>query len=69
LRHSFASYAIAAGTPLEEMLFSFGHTGSPSLLRQHYLGRATKKDALEFFALRPGGETAEVQLEIVEGAA
>lgn len=53
MRHTFASYAIAAGTPLEEMLFSFGHTGGPALLRQHYLGRATKKAALEFFAIRP----------------
>lgn len=69
MRHSFASYAIAAGTPLEEMLFSFGHTGSPALLRQHYLGRTTKKSALAYLALRPGGKTAAAQLETVEGAA
>jgi hypothetical protein len=69
LRHTFASYAIAGGTPLEEMLFSFGHTGSPSLLRQHYLGRATKKAALDFFAIRPGGKRTKAQLQTVRGAA
>lgn len=69
MRHSFASYAIAAGTPLEEMLFAFGHTGGPALLRQNYLGRASKKTALAFFALRPGGTSAKAQLETVEGAA
>lgn len=69
MRHTFASYAIASGTPLEEMLFSFGHTGGTTLLRQHYLGRATKKDALAFFSIRPGGKTAAAQLETVESAA
>lgn len=69
MRHSFASYAIAIGTPLEEMLFSFGHTGGPALLREHYLGRAPKKDALAFFAIRPNGKRAKAQLKTVEGAA
>lgn len=69
MRHTFASYAIAAGVPLEEMLFSFGHTGGTALLRQHYVGRASKKEALAYFAIRPDGKTAPAQLETVEGAA
>lgn len=68
MRHSFASYAIAIGTPLEEMLFSFGHTGGPALLRQNYLGRASKKDALAYFELTPKGVKIP-KLQTVEGAA
>ena len=70
LRHSHASYAVASGVPLESLLFEFGHAGNPTLLRQHYVGRASKKQALEFFAIRPEGETDEaVQLETVEAVA
>lgn len=69
LRHSFASYAIAAGATLEEMLFTFGHSGGPALLRSNYVGRVTKKAALEYFALRPGGMRVPARLEPVEGAA
>lgn len=53
LRHSHASYAIAAGESLEKLLFEFGHVGGVEVLRKHYVGRATKKQAEEFFALRP----------------
>lgn len=53
LRHSHASYAVAAGASLENLLFEFGHTGSANVLRQHYVGRASKKAALEFFAIVP----------------
>jgi hypothetical protein len=55
LRHSYASYAVAAGTPLETLLWQFGHTGSPTVLREHYVGRATKKDALAYFSIVPEG--------------
>jgi len=66
LRHSFASYAIAGGATLEEMLFTFGHSGGPALLRSNYVGKVTKKAALEFFAIRPAGtEAAATPLEIV----
>lgn len=53
LRHTHASYAVAAGTPLESLLFEFGHAGGVEVLRKHYLGRATKKQARAFFSLRP----------------
>ena len=55
LRHSHASYAVAAGVPLEALLFEFGHAGNPSLLRQHYVGRASKKQAIQFFSIAPEG--------------
>ena len=60
LRHSHASYAVAAGEALERLLFEFGHSASTTVLREHYLGRSSKRDALKFFALRPGGENAKV---------
>lgn len=60
LRHSHASYAIAAGVPLESLLFEFGHTGGPALLREHYAGRASKKDAIEFFSIGPKGSEIPV---------
>jgi len=53
LRHTHASYAIAAGTPLDAMLFEFGHVGGVEMLRKHYLGRATKSQAHAFYQLRP----------------
>lgn len=69
LRHTHASYAVAAGEPLQRLLFEFGHTGTADVLRAHYVGRASKKQALAFFAIRPGGETAEaVKLETVREA-
>jgi hypothetical protein len=71
LRHSHASYAVAAGTPLESLMFEFGHTGSANVLRQHYVGRASKKQALAFFAIRPKGEEVAKapQIEPVEAVA
>jgi hypothetical protein len=71
LRHSHASYAVASGTKLETLLFEFGHTGNANVLRAHYVGKASKKQALEFFAIRPEGVEAEAapQIEPVEEVA
>jgi integrase len=69
LRHSHASYAIAAGTSLETLLFEFGHTGNANVLRAHYVGRASKKQALEFFAIVPEGTAKPKAIKLVEGAA
>lgn len=71
LRHSHASYAVASGTALETLLFEFGHTGNANVLRAHYVGKASKKQALEFFAIRPKGVEAEAapQIEPVEEVA
>jgi site-specific recombinase XerC len=69
MRHSHASYSIAAGVPLESLLFEFGHVGTPALLREHYVGRASKKEAVAFFAIRPEGAEAATQFETVEKSA
>ena len=66
MRHSHASYAIAAGNRLETLLFEFGHTGSPAVLRAHYVGKASKKAALEFFAIRPKGAAKKASMSLVE---
>jgi hypothetical protein len=65
LRHSHASYAVASGVPLESLLFEFGHAGNHTLLRQHYVGRASKKQALEFFSIAPQGVKISRKLEVV----
>lgn len=69
LRHSHASYAIASGTALETLLFEFGHTGTANVLRVHYVGRASKKQALEFFAVMPEGAEAPATIQPVESVA
>lgn len=68
MRHSHASYAVASGVELQTLLFEFGHTESPAVLREHYVGRATKKAALEYFSLRPKGTAKKAPLEVVEKA-
>lgn len=68
MRHSYASYAVAAGIPLETLLWEFGHTGSPAVLRSHYVGRASKRDALIYFSLRPGGQREASKPSIVKSA-
>lgn len=69
LRHSHASFAIAAGTTLETLLFEFGHTGNANVLRAHYVGKASKKQALAFFAIMPEGVEAPATIQPVESVA
>jgi integrase len=54
-RHTCASVQVAIGTPLEELVFKFGHSGGHDLLRAHYVSRLTKKDALAILAIGPNG--------------
>lgn len=65
IRHSHASYAVASGVPIDSLLFEFGHTGDATLLRQHYLGRASRKQALNYFAIAPEGMEIPQKLEVV----
>jgi len=53
IRHTHASAEISNGATLEDLLFRFGHTDGADMLRSHYVGRYTKKQAEAFFALRP----------------
>jgi site-specific recombinase XerD len=69
LRHSHASYSVAAGVPLESLLFEFGHAGNPTLLRQHYVGRASKKDALAYFAIVPKGKAKPKRIQLLKKGA
>jgi integrase len=69
LRHSHASYAVASGVPLESLLFEFGHAGNPAMLRQHYVGRASKKQALEFFVIMPEGVEAPATIQPAQSVA
>lgn len=64
LRHSHASYSVVTGASIDELLFEFGHTASPAVLRAHYKGKASKKDALAYFAIAPAGEEIPA-LEVV----
>jgi integrase len=63
LRHSHASYAVANGVSIDNLLFEFGHTSKTNVLRSHYVGRASKKQATEFFAIRPGAEIPKDQTD------
>jgi integrase len=54
-RHTCATVQVAIGTALTDLVFKFGHTGSHDLLRKHYVGRLTKKDALSILAIGPNG--------------
>lgn len=54
LRHTSASMLVANGTPLETLLFEFGHSGkSQETLIRHYVRRMTKKDAQSIMLLTP----------------
>ncbi len=53
IRHTHASAEIAHGAALEDLLFRFGHTSNSETLRSHYVGRYTKREAAEFFEIRP----------------
>ena len=64
LRHSHASYSVAAGVELKNLLFEFGHVGGENLLRTHYVGMASKRDALKYFAIVPTPAAGEQATKI-----
>jgi len=55
LRHAHASYAVASGVSIDALEFEFGHVEGGKMLKQHYVGRVSKKEALAFFQLAPAG--------------
>lgn len=65
LRHSHASYSVVTGASIDDLLFEFGHTASPAVLRAHYKGKASKKEALAYFAIAPKGMEIPQRLEVV----
>jgi integrase len=55
LRHTAATVSIAMGKPIETLVFEHGHAGGLNVLRNHYVGRMTKKQALEIWSTGPKG--------------
>lgn len=63
-RHTCASLLVATGEPLETLIFQFGHSGGHDLLRRHYVGRLTKREALAILAIGPRG----TKIKLIEAA-
>ena len=53
IRHSFCSYALASGWPLEKVIAAMGHAGNPSVIFTHYRNVVSEDDAKAWFALSP----------------
>jgi integrase len=53
LRHTFASYAVAAYNDAGKVAHWLGHNGNPTMLHRFYRGLVTKAEAEKFWALRP----------------
>ena len=68
-RHTCASVQVAIGTPLEKLIFSFGHSGGHDLLRKHYVSRLTQKDARKILAIRPANHKSQKRPRILKRAA
>lgn len=69
MRHTAGTYHVAYGVELAGMAFWFGHTGGETTLRRHYVGRAKRHQAIEFFAIMPPGVEAPATIHALEGAA
>lgn len=69
MRHTCGTYTVALGEDLGGMAFWFGHTGGETTLRRFYVGKAKRKQALEFFAIMPEGVEAPANIQPVESAA
>lgn len=65
LRHTAASVALAMGKPLEQLVFEHGHSGGLQMLKRHYIGTMTKKQALAIWSILPHGMEAPQKLEVV----
>lgn len=52
-RHTCASVQVAIGTPMEDLIFKFGHSGGHDMLRSHYVSRLTAKDAKKILSIKP----------------
>lgn len=53
IRHSFCSYALAAGWPLVEVVQMMGHGGSPTMVFSHYRNVVSEEDGKRWFAIVP----------------
>ena len=53
LRHSFATYSLAAHGDIDALVFALGHRGSPTVLWEHYHRAVKKSAARAFWAITP----------------
>lgn len=53
MRHTFATYHVAAFANPGQTAMLMGHEGNPTMLHRHYRGLATKAEAEAFWALTP----------------
>jgi site-specific recombinase XerD len=53
IRHSFCSYAIAAGWSLVDVISYMGHSGSPSMIHSHYRNVVSEEDGKRWFSIFP----------------
>ena len=53
LRHSFASYNLAAHGDIDALVIALGHRGSSTVLWQHYHRAVKKSAARAFWAITP----------------
>jgi hypothetical protein len=60
LRHSFASYRLAATQDAPRVALELGHSGSPQLVFSHYREVVTPEDAERYWQIRPATEAINV---------
>lgn len=53
IRHSFCSYALAAGWPLTEVSSYMGHSGSSAMIYSHYRNVVSEGDGKKWFSIVP----------------
>lgn len=58
IRHSFCSYALAAGWPLSEVVSSMGHAGNSTVIFSHYRNVVSEEDGKRWFAIVPQTDVA-----------
>ena len=56
MRHTFATYHLAAFGDAAKTALQLGHSGGVTMLFNHYRGLARQADAQQFWAIRPGKE-------------
>lgn len=60
LRHTFASYHLAAHADVKSLREAMGHE-TPEMLFTHYRALVRKQDAVKFWAIRPEGEGSAIK--------
>ena len=53
LRHSFATYHVALRGDANLTALLMSHKGSPETMHDHYRGVRTKKEAEQYFSIKP----------------